>query len=198
MYPVRRSHLRGRPAAFGAAQGSQRSGVRVWRHAWRRGRCHGGDAVRHPCRQVRNLRVCVCVARVVRVCVPKPLHCSPPSPSTSARKAHKINTRICAHARTQTLVCPQPHPHTHRRARHRVGEHGIGYGKLPYLQAGRGIAATAAIKHAVDPLGIMNPGKLGSTRPEIAARAAAAEDEEQRRDGSCKLYIQHTILYNVQ
>lgn len=44
------------------------------------------------------------------------------------------------------------------------GEHGIGIGKLKYLRAEHGDAAVETmkrIKAALDPLGIMNPGKMG-------------------------------------
>jgi D-lactate dehydrogenase (cytochrome) len=43
-----------------------------------------------------------------------------------------------------------------------TGEHGIGQGKKTYLakEAGAGIAAMRAIKQALDPRGILNPGKI--------------------------------------
>ena len=44
-----------------------------------------------------------------------------------------------------------------------TGEHGVGYGKLPYMRAEHdadALAAMRSIKDALDPKGILNPGKL--------------------------------------
>jgi glycolate oxidase len=57
-----------------------------------------------------------------------------------------------------------------------TGEHGVGYTKLPYLerQLGRaGIDLMARLKSALDPRGLLNPGKK---IPEPVA-AAPAEPE---------------------
>jgi D-lactate dehydrogenase (cytochrome) len=45
-----------------------------------------------------------------------------------------------------------------------TGEHGIGEGKIKFLEAehGEGIAVMRAIKQALDPLNILNPGKMFS------------------------------------
>jgi D-lactate dehydrogenase (cytochrome) len=43
-----------------------------------------------------------------------------------------------------------------------TGEHGVGQGKMKYLAAehGEALAAMRAIKHALDPQELMNPGKI--------------------------------------
>jgi D-lactate dehydrogenase (cytochrome) len=46
-----------------------------------------------------------------------------------------------------------------------TGEHGVGQGKIKYLEAelGHGVAVMRAIKSALDPEGILNPGKIFPT-----------------------------------
>ena len=43
-----------------------------------------------------------------------------------------------------------------------TGEHGIGQGKIPYLhgELGQSVEVMRWIKRAIDPLNIMNPGKI--------------------------------------
>ena len=48
-----------------------------------------------------------------------------------------------------------------------TGEHGVGFGKLGLMPAEHGAAlgVMAALKHALDPLGLMNPGKVLPGQP---------------------------------
>jgi D-lactate dehydrogenase (cytochrome) len=49
-----------------------------------------------------------------------------------------------------------------------TGEHGVGFGKAPFLPlefGEAGVALMRAIKHALDPTGVFNPGKLVATEP---------------------------------
>ena len=43
-----------------------------------------------------------------------------------------------------------------------TGEHGVGFGKLPLMEAEHGAAwaVMGTLKRALDPLGLMNPGKV--------------------------------------
>jgi D-lactate dehydrogenase (cytochrome) len=66
-------------------------------------------------------------------------------------RAEKFMERLVARALAMDGTC--------------TGEHGVGQGKLKYLAAEHGNAALdvmRAIKGALDPQGIMNPGKIGS------------------------------------
>ena len=52
-----------------------------------------------------------------------------------------------------------------------TGEHGIGQGKIEFLESelGSALDVMRAIKRAIDPLNIMNPGKIVDDGLEIAA-----------------------------
>ena len=64
------------------------------------------------------------------------------------REAQRLNDRLIERALAMDGTC--------------TGEHGIGLGKRKYLRAEHGEAVTAmrAIKDALDPQNIMNPGKM--------------------------------------
>ena len=71
-----------------------------------------------------------------------------PGKPDELREAQRLNDRLVERALAMDGTC--------------TGEHGIGIGKLKYMRAEHGEAVTAmrAIKRALDPDGIMNPGKL--------------------------------------
>ena len=68
-------------------------------------------------------------------------------------QARRLNERLVARALALGGTCS--------------GEHGIGYGKMPYLEAEHGDALEVmrTIKRALDPENRMNPGKLVDARP---------------------------------
>jgi len=72
-----------------------------------------------------------------------------PSDADEIERAKELNTRLVERALAMDGTC--------------TGEHGVGQGKIKYLKAEYGAAALsamAAIKRALDPQGIMNPGKI--------------------------------------
>lgn len=74
-----------------------------------------------------------------------------PEDSEEISKAKGISDSIVKHALACGGTC--------------TGEHGVGYGKLGYLESEHGknaVRVMHAIKQAMDPKDILNPGKLGS------------------------------------
>jgi D-lactate dehydrogenase (cytochrome) len=71
-----------------------------------------------------------------------------PADAEERRKAQGFLDRLIARALAVGGTC--------------TGEHGVGQGKIAYLAAehGPGLAMMIAIKKALDPLNILNPGKL--------------------------------------
>ena len=63
-------------------------------------------------------------------------------------RARRVNERMVTRAIKMGGTC--------------TGEHGVGYGKIPYLVAehGEAVSTMRAIKQALDPQQIMNPGKI--------------------------------------
>ena len=68
-------------------------------------------------------------------------------------EAHRLNERVVARALAMDGTC--------------TGEHGIGHGKMKFLAAehGEGIEVMRALKAALDPQGILNPGKMVVAAP---------------------------------
>jgi D-lactate dehydrogenase (cytochrome) len=71
-----------------------------------------------------------------------------PNKPEELREAEALHDRIVARAQSMGGTC--------------TGEHGIGLGKKDHLkrEAGEGVALMRRIKHAIDPAGLMNPGKM--------------------------------------
>jgi D-lactate dehydrogenase (cytochrome) len=71
-----------------------------------------------------------------------------PENADEMRRAAQVNERMVLRAIAMDGTC--------------TGEHGVGYGKVGFLPAehGEALAAMRAIKGALDPDGIMNPGKI--------------------------------------
>jgi D-lactate dehydrogenase (cytochrome) len=63
-------------------------------------------------------------------------------------EANRLNERMVARALAMDGTC--------------TGEHGIGYGKMQFLAAehGEAVGVMRTIKKALDPDGILNPGKI--------------------------------------
>jgi D-lactate dehydrogenase (cytochrome) len=71
-----------------------------------------------------------------------------PDNPAEADEADELNRRVVMRALRMGGTC--------------TGEHGVGIGKLDYLDAEHGAAVPvmAAIKHALDPNNLFNPGKI--------------------------------------
>ena len=71
-----------------------------------------------------------------------------PSSDAEIEEARRLNARLIARALAMGGTCS--------------GEHGVGYGKMPYMAAehGEGLEVMRAIKRALDPDNRMNPGKV--------------------------------------
>jgi D-lactate dehydrogenase (cytochrome) len=82
-----------------------------------------------------------------------------PDDATERTLARELNDRLVARALAMGGTC--------------TGEHGIGSGKLEFMLAEHDPAALAmmsAIKHALDPAGILNPGKVIPSHDALAGR----------------------------
>ena len=71
-----------------------------------------------------------------------------PEDADEMEKAHRINARLVHRALAMGGTCS--------------GEHGVGLGKIGYLQEehGEALEVMRTIKRALDPQNLMNPGKM--------------------------------------
>jgi D-lactate dehydrogenase (cytochrome) len=71
-----------------------------------------------------------------------------PGNTAEIAEVDRVNTRLVERALAMDGTC--------------TGEHGVGYGKSRFLRAehGAGVDVMRAIKNALDPRGLMNPGKI--------------------------------------
>ena len=71
-----------------------------------------------------------------------------PASEEELSEARRLNDRMVARALAMGGTC--------------TGEHGVGYGKMKFLEAehGEGLEVMRAIKRALDPDNRMNPGKV--------------------------------------
>ncbi len=71
-----------------------------------------------------------------------------PDDPNEVAEASRLNDNLVARAFAMEGTC--------------TGEHGVGYGKVDFLVAEHGDALSVmrTLKHALDPKGIMNPGKI--------------------------------------
>jgi D-lactate dehydrogenase (cytochrome) len=71
-----------------------------------------------------------------------------PDDPKEVAEANRLNDNLVARALAMEGTC--------------TGEHGVGYGKVDFLVAEHGDALSVmrTLKNAIDPVGIMNPGKI--------------------------------------
>ena len=157
-----------RGSAFGWARGPEER-RRLWqaRHAF-----HYATLAMRPGGKIWGTDVCVpigslatCIARAHQDAARAPFFVTilghvgdgnfhmgyliDPDDPLELTQAQALNDRLVGHALSLGGTC--------------TGEHGIGYGKARFLEREHGAAAVAVmreIKMALDPLGIMNPGKV--------------------------------------
>ena len=76
-----------------------------------------------------------------------------PDDEAGVAEARRLNERLVMRALAMDGTC--------------TGEHGVGYGKIDFLQAehGEAVGVMRQLKIALDPENIMNPGKVAKNNP---------------------------------